>query len=395
MRLLWIAPQAFYSLRGTPMNVRRLAEALGAAGHSIDLVTYGFGDDVGLPPSVRVVRCRRLPFVSRVPIGPSLVKMILDVLVMARAARLVRSQRARYDAFHGFEEGAWIAGLLSRIFRVPFVYDMDSDIEAQLGDSAAFRYLRPLARSLDHFAVRESLAVLTVCRSLTDRVRSLAPDKPVFQIEDAPNVSEFVAPAEARREIEERWHVGPGPLVVYTGNLEPYQGVDLLVRAAPLVCADRADATFLVVGGGDRQTERLRVLAHDLGVEGRVRLLGERPEGEMATFLAAADVLVSPRSLGTNTPLKLYGYLMSGRPVVVTDRPVHTQLLTENEAVLVAPNAEGLAGGILRVLRDPDGARAIAGNAARLVRTRYSAGAFTEKALAFARSIEGLLAESS
>ncbi len=118
MRLLWITPQAFYSSRGTPMNVRRLAEAITAAGHSIDLVTYGFGADVGLP-GVRVLRVGRLPFVSRVPIGPSLVKVLLDVLVLARAARLLGAASARYDALQGFEEGAWIAALLSRIFRVP------------------------------------------------------------------------------------------------------------------------------------------------------------------------------------------------------------------------------------------------------------------------------------
>ena len=82
-----------------------------------------------------------------------------------------------------------------------------------------FRWLLPLARALERFAVRDSLAVLTVCTSLTDRVRRLAPDKPVFQIEDAPNVSEFVDHREARRELERRWPLPAGALVGYTGNL--------------------------------------------------------------------------------------------------------------------------------------------------------------------------------
>jgi len=392
MKLLWIAPQAFYTSRGTPMNVRRLAEVIGGAGHSIDLVTYGFGADVTLPPSVRVVRAGRLPFVSRVPIGPSWSKVLLDVRVLARAASLLRSAATRYDAIQGFEEGAWIAAALSRIFRVPFVYDMDSDIETQLGESVVFRWLRPLARTLDRLAIRDALAVLTVCASLTDRVRHLAPGKPVFQIEDAPNVSEFADHQHARRELQRRWRLPEGALVVYTGNLEPYQGVDLLVRAAPLVFAERADARFLVVGGSDRQVERLRDLAREIGAGDCVMLLGERPESEMATFLAAADVLVSPRSLGTNTPLKLYAYLMSGRPVVATDRPVHTQVLTSQEAMLAAPSAEGLALAILGVLHDPAHGAVIARNAARLVATRYSAAAFAEKACAFAAAIEMLLA---
>jgi len=390
MRLLWIAPQAFYTSRGTPMNVRRLAEAIGGAGHSIDLVTYGFGAEVALP-GVCVWRAARPPFVSRVPIGPSLVKVLLDVFVLTRAARLLGSAAARYDALQGFEEGAWIAALLSRIFRVPFVYDMDSDIEAQLGESWTFRWLLPLARAFDRFAIRGALAVLTVCTSLTDRVRRLAPGKPVFQIEDAPNVSAFPAYREARDELERRWPLPRGALVVYTGNLEPYQGVDLLVRAAPQVLAERRDVTFLIVGGAERQVERLRELADQLGAGERVIALGERPESEMASFLAAADVLVSPRSRGTNTPLKLYGYLMSGRPMVATDRPVHTQVVSAAEAFLVAPSAEGLAGGILRVLRDPEAAGDIARNAARLVASRYSPAAFARKAIGFATSIEALL----
>jgi glycosyltransferase involved in cell wall biosynthesis len=241
-------------------------------------------------------------------------------------------------------------------------------------------------------AIRDALAVLTVCASLTDRVRHLAPGKPVFQIEDAPNVSEFADHQHARRELQRRWRLPEGALVVYTGNLEPYQGVDLLVRAAPLVFAERADARFLVVGGSGRQVERLRDLAREIGVGDCVMLLGERPESEMATFLAAADVLVSPRSLGTNTPLKLYAYLMSGRPVVATDRPVHTQVLTSQEAMLAAPSAEGLALAILGVLHDPAHGAVIARNAARLVATRYSAAAFAEKACAFAAAIEMLLA---
>lgn len=374
------------------MNVRRLAEAIAGAGHAIDLVTYGFGADVALPPSVRVLRAGRLPFVRRVPIGPSLLKVALDARVLMRAARLLRAEPGRYDAIQGFEEGAWLARALSRVFGVPFVYDMDSDIETQLGESRWFRWLLPLARRIDHAAVRDAIAVLTVCGTLTERVRQLAPGTPVFQIEDAPNVTEFADHRTAREEIARRWRLPAGPLIVYTGNLEPYQGVEILVRAAPVVCRERPDALFLIVGGDDAQVAALREVAHAVGAAERVVLLGERPEPEMASFLAAADVLVSPRSLGTNTPLKLYAYLMSGRPVVATDRAVHTQLLSAEEAVLAPPSPTGLAAAILGVLRDPEHAARIARNAARLVTERYSPAAFADKARSFAASIESLLA---
>ena len=391
MKLLWIAPQAFYSARGTPMNVRRLAEAIAGAGHSIDLVTYGFGVDVPMPQCVRIVRAGKLPFVDGVPIGPSLAKALLDVRVLAAARRLLAAESSRYDAMQGFEEGAWIAALLSRWFAVPFVYDMDSDIEAQLRSLPLLRPFLPVARAIDRTAVRRAIAVLTVCRTLTERVHEVAPAKPVFQIEDAPNVAAFASHEAARAELVARLRLGAGPLVVYTGNLERYQGVDLLVRAVPRIAAERADVTVLIVGGNDRQVRAMRALAASLGVEHAIRLLGARPEQEMATFLAGADVLVSPRSRGTNTPLKLYAYLLSGRPVVVTDRPVHTQLVSDAEAALADATPEGIADATLRLLRDPASAAAIAANAERLVREKYSAEAFSEKARAFANAVESLL----
>lgn len=393
MKLLWIAPQAFYSSRGTPMNVRRLAEAIAGAGHSIDVVTYGFGADVPLPPNVRIVRARRLPFVRRVPIGPSLAKVALDVPLFFCARRVLRTAVPRYHAIQGFEEGAWIARVLSRRSAVPFVYDMDSDIEAQLAETRAFRWLVPLARRIDRGAVREAVAVLTVCGTLTERVRRLAPATPVFQIEDAPNVTDLAEPQSARRRVAESWKLPRGPLIVYTGNLEPYQGIDLLVRAAGRVVGERADASFLIVGGGERQIARLRALAAEVGARQHTFFVGERPESEMAGFLAAADILVSPRSLGTNTPLKLYAYLMSGRPVVATDRPVHTQVVSADEVMLASPTPEGLARAILELLADPERGAKIARNAARLVATRYSPAAFAEKARAFAAAIESLVSE--
>ena len=63
---------------------------------------------------------------------------------------------------------------------------------------------------------------------------------------------------------------------------------DLLVRALPKVLAERPDVTTLIVGGNDRQIRRLGDLALALGVQSCVRLLGARPESEMATFLAAS-----------------------------------------------------------------------------------------------------------
>lgn len=393
MKLLWISPQPFYAARGTPMNVRRLAESICGLGHEIDLVTYGFGDDVPLPAGLRLHRARRPPALRHVPIGPSLAKAPLDLLLYGRALQVLRDAPAReVHWLHGFEEGAWIAALLGARFAKPFVYDMDSDLTEQMRDSSrwAFRRLATAVAALDAWALRRAAAVLTVCETLSERARAIAPGVPIFQIEDAPNVLPPADEIAARAEVRARWSLPPGELVVYTGNLEPYQGVDLLIGAAIRVLGSHPGAVFLVVGGDGERVSALRRLADRAPDPSRIVLTGARPEAEMPSVLAAADVLVSPRALGSNAPLKLYSYLSAGKPIVVTDRRVHTQIVSADEAVLAEPSVEGLAGAIAGLLEAPERRAELGRRARRLSESRYSVDVFRAKACAFATAIESM-----
>jgi glycosyltransferase involved in cell wall biosynthesis len=83
-------------------------------------------------------------------------------------------------------------------------------------------------------------------------------------------------------------------------------------------------------------------------------------------------VLVSPRLEPYTTPLKIFSYMASGRPIVATDLPTHTQVLDAAAAILVPPTPAGLAEGILRALEDPAGAATLGRSARHLVETRYT-----------------------
>jgi glycosyltransferase involved in cell wall biosynthesis len=100
---------------------------------------------------------------------------------------------------------------------------------------------------------------------------------------------------------------------------------------------------------------------------------------ELPLFLALADVLASPRRRGVNTPFKVYTYLASGRPLVATRIPSHTQVLDDGNAWLVEPTAEGLAAGVRAALVDgPEAARRAARGRA-LVEREYSPARYAEK----------------
>jgi glycosyltransferase involved in cell wall biosynthesis len=176
--------------------------------------------------------------------------------------------------------------------------------------------------------------------------------------------------------------------VLYSGNFEAYQGVELLVDAARLV----PEACFVFMGGEPGEIAALRGRAAGAGTEERCVFAGKRPPAELPAFLGITDVLASPRHKGGNTPFKVFTYLASGRPLVATRIPTHTQLLDDAVAFLTEPTPEGLAAGIRAALADPEEAGRRARRGLDLIDREYSAPRYTEKVARAYAAIRGLVA---
>jgi glycosyltransferase involved in cell wall biosynthesis len=373
LNILLLAPQPFFEVRGTPLAVLALVRALTALGHRVDLLSFPQGEDVAVP-GLRHRRSLKVPFVGRVRAGASLAKLVLDVPFMLEA--WARMALGGYDVVHAVEEAAHLASPLARLLGLPLVVDVDSSIPDQLRYSGFARRgpLPWLAARLETFALVHSAAVVTVCSSLSEGVRAKAPEARVFQIEDPPLVEPgATVPREAVTALRTSLGLGAAPVVLYSGNFEPYQGVDLLAEAATLL----PDVQFLFMGGEPDEIERLRAVAAASGA--RCFFSGKRPPRELPLFLALADVLASPRIEGENTPFKIYTYLASGKPLVATRIPTHTQLLDDSLAVLVAPSARGLAEGVSQALAHPGNAGALAAAGLSLIEREYSQARYQDK----------------
>jgi glycosyltransferase involved in cell wall biosynthesis len=149
-----------------------------------------------------------------------------------------------------------------------------------------------------------------------------------------------------------------------------------------------ADAHLVVIGGREGDIDRYRRGATEAGIGGNVHFLGPRPLSRLGGYLQQADILVSPRMTGQNTPMKIYSYLDSGRPVLATRLPTHTQVLDDEIALLADPEPEAFADGLVRLLRDAE-LRTMLGKIARLrVRELYSREAFRRKMNSFYDLVE-------
>ena len=374
-----IAPEPFFEPRGTPFSEFHRIRALTDLGHQVDLVTYPFGQDVQMP-GLRVFRCLRPIGMRGVKIGPSLAKIPLDALLALRALR--QALAGRYDAVHSHEEGGVIGVVLAALLRVPHLYDMHSSLPQQLANFAfsRSRLIHGVLLWIERFMIARSRVVIVICPALEETVRAIDTRAHVVLIENAPGSADAHAtPGQERSVRRELGLSDSSPLVLYTGTFEAYQGLDLLYQAMAIVLAARPDVRLLLAGGKPDQVARARQQARAAGIEAVTTFAGEQPPGDIPAYLLAADVLVSPRSRGTNTPLKIYQYMRSGKPIVATRLLTHTQVLSDETAVLTAAAPRDFAAGILSVLGDPGGAVQMGRRAHELAETKYSYDAYLEQ----------------
>jgi len=379
VRILMLAPEPFFEPRGTPFSEFHRIRALIDLGHEVDLVTYPFGEDRTLP-GLRVFRCLRPPFVRSVKIGPSLAKVPLDFMLTLTAIR--RALTTRYDVVHSHEEGGLLGVAIAACVGVPHLYDMHSSLPQQLTNFSFSRsaFMRKLFLAIETLMIRRSRVVVVICPALEDTVRSIEPNADVVLIENAPgSVDEEATPAQAAA-VRERHGLAPAtPLVLYTGTFEAYQGLELLFESMKIVCAKRPDARLLLAGGKPDQVLRERQAAERIGIGSTVVFAGERPAEDIPAYLATCDVLVSPRSRGTNTPLKIYQYFRAGKPIVATRLLTHTQVLNDDTAILTDATPDGFASGILEALDNRDRASEVGRQAQRLAESKYSYDAYLER----------------
>ena len=367
-----LAPEPFFEPRGTPFSEYHRIKALGELGHQIDLVTYPIGRDVELP-NLRIYRSLRPPLIRKVRIGPSFTKLLLDGLMLLPTIRLAVTRK--YDAIHSHEEMGLVGVWLAKWLGIPHLYDMHSSLPQQLTN---FKYSKSgLLRGLFTWAegqmVHKSNVVITICQELQDTVTGMGAGERSLLIENVMGGDVDEPSSKSAADVRAAWGIAPdAPLALYTGTFEPYQGVEMLIDAAAIVAKRRPDARVLIVGGEPAQVEAARAKANAAGAAPIMIFAGQQPAKDIPGFVQATDLLVSPRIRGTNTPLKIYSYLRSGKPIVATNLLTHTQVLTPEIAKLVDPEPEPFANAVLQLIDSPSERARLAAAAQSVAQEKYS-----------------------
>ncbi len=364
MKILLIAPHPFFQERGTPIAVKLIAETLCEFGHNVDLLTYHEGSDI----EVKGLNLYRIPkplFANNIPIGFSFKKVIADIYLTFSLIKLITKNR--YDVIHAVEESIFPAVLLNKIVKKKLIYDMDSSLADQLLEK--WQSLNSFQKILDGFegwAVKRSEIVIPVCKSLADKVKQYDPDKKVFVLEDIG----FENSSENKEELKQTLNL-KGVVALYVGNLEHYQGIDLMLESIAKINS-QVQYSVVIIGGKKDNINKYTEKAKELNISDKIYFMGPRLLKDLPVYLSQADILISPRLKGKNTPMKLYSYLISGKPVLATNIESHTQAIDDTCSKLVNPDPESFAEGFQELIENEDLRKKIGEAGKLLAKKNYS-----------------------
>ncbi|MBD3274284.1 MAG: glycosyltransferase [Candidatus Marinimicrobia bacterium] len=376
MRILVIAPHPFYQERGTPIDVLLVLRVLTARENThVDLLTYEEGEDVSLP-NLTIHRCRKLPGVKDIRPGFSVKKVVSDICLFFKARKLVKNHD--FDFVHAGEEAVFIAMHLKRKFGVSFAYDLDSSIAQQMVEKMPS--LSAFSRMFNWFesrAIQSSLINFPVCNALADLCEKNGSEKTVT-LHDISQLDHSSADHSdlLRSEID----VAPDDvLFLYIGNLESYQGIDLLLESFQVALKKADNLKLAIIGGKEDNIQHYREMAAALQISENVFFLGPRPFENLAAYLSGATVTVCPRIRGINTPMKVFPFMHSGKPMLATDLKTHNQILTSNEAFLAAANPEDFGEAMVEIARDKELREKIGRNGKRFIEENHTFEAHEER----------------
>jgi glycosyltransferase involved in cell wall biosynthesis len=393
VKILLLAPQPFYQVRGTPIAIDLLASTLSTQGHEIDLLTYHEGDSREYH-HVNHIRIRAFKFLNGVQPGFSAKKLMCSCVLFFTAFRLLRKEN--YDLIHANEEAVFMAYVFKKLFKKPYVYDMDSSMAAQLVDKMPFlKHLRGLFSWFENLAIRNSVGVLAVCEALCDIAR---PHNINVELLTDVAMLDQLTPSDEVVNLAKQYQLA-STKIMYIGNLESYQGIDLLIEGFAMAIKQQADPenpdiSLIVIGGTPETISAYREKCEQLGVTNSVVFAGPKPFSDLEAYMDQVDILVSPRTQGENTPMKIYNYMASGKPMIATDIVSHTQVLDASIAQLVAVEPAAFAAAINTLAVSPEIRNEMGQRCKLHAEKNYSVASFEKRLAEFYGKLESQLKPS-
>lgn len=338
----WHDPR-FKKQPGGLIRMFELADNLTGLGHHVTMVL----PKLGFPQTQTRARVVAIPFLDLLFLRPLSFHFLSSICLLFLCLKKVNIMYVR-------QMNSFLPLLIAKLFCISSYFEIPND--PYIGYSLINKYKQWPVKLIDK-----------LCMCLCDRVVVLSEwsKRRINAMGGIPLSNILVFPSGTDTKLfhpMEKEHacqkLGLDPTCNYVGfigSFLAYQGIDILIDAAPLVLEKIHNTRFLLVGDGPMMIAWEKK-AQGKGIQDHFIFTGHVPYREVPNYIGAMDVCVAPHHQETNqaSPVKLFDYMASGRPIVASDIEVVREIVADSGcAVLVAPNrAEDIAKAIIRLLKD-------------------------------------------
>jgi glycosyltransferase involved in cell wall biosynthesis len=350
----------FFADYGCHVRILEEAVILRKLGHRVTILAYPNGNDIA---GLDVRRCWGVPFNYRVIVGSSRHRLYLDVLLAIKA--VLHVLRDRPDVIHAhLHEGGLLGWFLSKLTRVPLVFDFQGSMTSEMidhhwlrEDSWAYKPLLWLETRIDHAAPVLMTSSQHGARLLEDKFS--VPKKRIYPTPDCVNADSFLPgamSAAAKQQLRDELGLPRDKyVIVYLGLLAEYQGIGLLLEAIGQLKQQRSDFHLLLMGFPH---EPYQFRAAQLGVSDVISFTGKIPYELAPHYLALGDLAVAPKLSASEGSGKILNYMSMALPTAAFDTPVSREYLGDLGFYAPERSGSGLAAILGQMLNMPASERA-------------------------------------
>ena len=293
--------------------------------------------------------------------------------------------------------GSWVGARIAKELGIPYIAEYNgSELSMKRSfDDAGYEHETVFAE-IERFVLGQAALITVVSEPIMEELVAQGIGRERILVNPNGVDTDAYAPADPEEKARIRRELGFVPedkVIGFIGSFGGWHGIEVLAEALPLICSANGDARFLLIGDGP-----FRGLLTDMvsrySLENRVVLTGMVPQETGARYLKAADIYVSPHSIGMDSgkffgsPTKLFEYMAMGGGIVASDLEQIGQVLTpgltpeqamagdpvaDHRAILCRPaDVDDFTAGVLFLLQNPEVAHRMGQNARAAVQREFS-----------------------
>jgi glycosyltransferase involved in cell wall biosynthesis len=343
MKILVVLPFAFYRSAGSPLNSFYRVQALLNLDHEIDIATYPHGKDIEAA-NLRIIRFPKKRLFRSIQPGQLFKKLVYDFLLLVKFFYL--SIRHKYDVIIAHGTISLLTIFLKPFIKAKFVATIHGNIEEELSkwDITNSRRMFRLVSKLEVLPLKFYNKIITVTPNLRDRLveKGIKSSKIVVIAN-----STFSKQLKGFTQLDEK-----KTIILYTGTFVKVQNLEILYQTAAILKEEKVE--FILIGGNDKEIDHHKGLVKKYGIKKYIKLYKKKDPQELDKFYKKANIVVSPRVYGKNEiPMKIYDYLNYGKCILVTDVPIHRNILNKEIAHFVEADPQSFAKAILYLKDHP------------------------------------------